>query len=206
MAGAELVTLFGGELPEVSSARIGVRVAGGAKVSARDLAGTLLAMSIAELHGQGTAKLEEEEVKRMFRATRALTVWSSGAGEGLAGAISQAVQEKTPVTRVARAVFGGLVATPELTLISMAQAFLEPTGAVVGKTGLKRLGAKLGSLRYEIDDRAAEALRGQWPPVRARWESWKAANPALVDPLVTACRKSLGEARDTSSAGAMDFG
>jgi hypothetical protein len=59
-------------------------------------------------------------------------------------------------------VLGGLVDAPEFALISMAQSYLEPSGAVVAKRGMKKLGAALGLSKYEIDDRAAESLRGQW--------------------------------------------
>lgn len=204
MRGVELAAIFGGDLPEVSAARMGIRVIGGAKVSVRDLAGVLLAMSIAQLHGLGTATLAEEDVKKMFRSSRVLMVQSNSAGEGFAGVVSRAVQGKTQVQKVARAVFGGLDNAPEFTLISMAQSYLEPSGAVVAKRGMKRLGTALGLSKYEIDDRAAEALRDQWPPVRAAWESWKAANAPLAGPLLTACRKSLGDARDTSSGGDFD--
>ena len=202
MPNVELVTIFGGDLPEISPARMGIRVIGGAKVNVRDLAGVLLAMSIVLLHGQGAATLAEEDVKKMFRSSRMLTVQSTGAGEEFVGVVSRAVSERTQVQQVTRAVLGGLVNAPEYTLISMAQSYLEPGGAVVTKQGMKKLGTALGFSKYEIDDRLAEALRGQWEPVRLAWESWKAANAPLVEPLLSACRKSLGEARDTSSAAA----
>jgi hypothetical protein len=198
MSGVELVTLFGNDLAEVSPAHIGVRVAGGIKVSARDLASVLLAMSVAELHGRGAATLAEEEVKRLFRASQVLTVCSNGDGQGFAGTVSRAARQGTAVRKLARAVLGGTVRTPELTLVGMAQSFLEPTGAVVAKQGMKRLGTAIGYPPFEINDAAADGLRGQWEPVRAGWESWKAANAAMAGPLVEACRKSLGDARDTS--------
>ena len=55
MPGVELATLFGADLAEVSALRAGIRLGGGSKVSIRDLASTLLAMSVAELLSQQTA-------------------------------------------------------------------------------------------------------------------------------------------------------
>lgn len=84
MPGAELVALFGDELPEVRSARTGMVVASGAKVSLPDIAQMLLAVAVVQLLEQKAAVVNETETRKMFRTRRTMMLQASEAGEGLA--------------------------------------------------------------------------------------------------------------------------
>lgn len=197
MPGAELIALFGDELSEIDSARVGVRVASGQKVSARDLAWMLLAASVAELAGGGLATLEQAEVKKMFRTKRVLTVWSRSGAEGFARTVANVSAGGCPVGELGLRLLGGRVISPEMALIDVAKSLLVPTGAVVEASGrAKRFGAKLGMSPYEIDAEKAEQLRGDWQRVKVGWETWKGGNPSLASELEAACRKAVAAAKE----------
>ena len=202
MYGSELITLFGDELSEIDPGRAGVRVVGGEKVSARDMATMLLAVSVAELLDQNAAALTEQEVKKLFRTVRTLTVRSAesaGAGQGFTHAVAVAAREPVAVKQLALRLLGGRVVSPEMKLIAMAYAYLEPSGAVGPTNGKgKRVSSMLGMSPGEIDDQRAEILRDDWQRLRKVWETWKANNPTLADELVDQCRKAMTEAKDLS--------
>jgi len=198
--GSELAVLFGDELAEVSSARIGVRVVGGAKVSAKDLSATLLALGVAELHHQGLARLSDIEVKKLFRTKRTLSLQTDAGGAGLTAAIASAARSGMPIDDLALTLLGGRVSTPEMALIAAAKAHLLSTGAVirVEEKGVRRLGGKLGMSPFEIDEAAAERLRGEWQALRRSWEAWRDRDRELASRLMDACASSISAATEVS--------
>ena len=201
MPGSELITLFGDDLAEIGSARIGVRVVGGTKVGARELAQMLLAVGIADLLDRGVATLSERESKNLFRSRRTLVVQSSEASDGFTRALAKVAREPVQVDQLAAHLLGGRVAGPELALIGMAHGHLEDSGAVTRADGkaVRRVGTKLGLSPFDINDAGAEALRPEWQQLRERWEAWKAANAERADQLLEACKKSLGDAKQYDS-------
>lgn len=196
--GSELVVLFGDELAEVGSARIGVRVVGGAKVSAKDLAVALLAIGIADLEGEELATLTESEQKKLFRTKRALALQTDAGGAGLTAAIAAAARAGMPVEALAPSLLGGRVSAPEMALIAIAKAHLESTGATVRveEKGMRRIGGKLGMSPFEIHEPSAEPLRGAWQALLRRWEAWRDRDPELAGRLLDACRSSISAARE----------
>jgi hypothetical protein len=159
-------------------------------------------VSVAELLDQDAAALTEQEVKKLFRTGRTLTLRSAesaGAGQGFTHAVAVAAREPVAVKQLALRLLGGRVVSPEMKLIAMAYAYLEPSGAVGPANGKgKRVGSMLGMSPGEIDDQRAEILRDDWQRLRKVWETWKANNPALADELVDQCRKAMTEAQDFS--------
>lgn len=198
MYGSELVTLFGDELSEIDQGRAGVQVVGGVKVSARDMATMLLAVSVAELLDRGAGALTEQEVKKLFRTGRTLTFRSAEAGEGFTRSVAVAAGEPVAVTQLALRLLGGTVVSPEMMLIAMARAELGSTGAVVPANARTRIGRMLGTPVGEIDDQRAESLRDDWQRLHKLWDRWKGDNPSLADTLVSQCRKAMTEAKDLS--------
>lgn len=203
-AGSELVVLFGDDLDEVSSARIGIRVAGGAKVSARDVATMLLATAIADLLERGIATLQESEVKKMFKTRKTLLLQGADVGDagdsaGLTAAVASAAKAGVPLESLALRLLGERVATPEMALIAAAKSSLTRTGAVVEvkEKGLRRVTGKLGVSPFEIDDDGAETLRGRWQELKISWEAWRDRDPELAKRLLDGCRRSIAAAAET---------
>lgn len=199
MAGAELVTLFGNQLDEVSKARVGgVKVVGGEKVSYRDLAQLLLALAVVEVVTTGAGSLAEEQIKGRFRSRRELVLRATAAAPGFTGVVAAAATGGVEVKQLALAVIGREVASAETVLVSQAHASLEGTGAVTkaGSMG-RKFGAALGMSSYDVDDRGAEHLHPEWERLRATWQGWRNAHPDLAKRLLADCKDAL--ARATSS-------
>ncbi len=197
MPGAELITLFGDQLEEVDSARIGMRVSGGQKVSMRDVAVMLFALSVAELLDSGAATVTEQEVKKRFRTRKTMLLKSAPAGDGFTAIVATAARDGVAVEDLGLVVLGGMTPAPETSLIRGAQGLLEPTGAVVrsDEGRARRIGTKLGANPYEIRDDQAELLKGEWQQLHQRWTTWKTQNPALGAQLLDSCRKALDNAK-----------
>lgn len=160
----------------------------------------LLTLSVVDLVVRGGAALSEREAKKLFRTSRVLVLRSPQAGEGFAATVAAAAGgDGVPVQDLAWRIFGGRVRGPELSLLAAAKSLLEPTGAVVAGAGkVKRaVGSMIGVGSFEIDDAGAEALRDEWRQLQSRWEDWRAANAALSQQLMTACRSAMDRARDT---------
>lgn len=199
MPGAELTALFGDELPEVGSARIGMVLASGTKVSMRDVAQMLLAIAVAQLLDEGAATATETEIKKRLRTRRTLVLQANEAGEGMTAAVAAAARDGVPIDELAMRLLDGANAAPETSLIRLAQAQLEATGAVVQAKGAgRRFGKMLGANPYEIEPEQAEALRPQWQALMEQWSGWKAANPELAERILDGCKTALGNSRDTS--------
>jgi hypothetical protein len=199
----ELVTLFGSDLPEVKPARtMGIKLVGGTKVKAFDLATTLLAMSVAELVRRRSAVLAEREVRSRVRSRHALYVQSNGAGEGFAARVSRASREPIQVESLAIGILDGRRYTTSLDLVAMAQESLVPTGATASVGGAARIfSAKfVGRSGYSVNDESAETLRGEWQAHRDAWEAWKGVNRDLANRLWQACRKSIRLATDNGGS------
>lgn len=203
-AGSELVVLFGDDLDEVSSARIGIRVAGGAKVSARDVATMLLATAIADLLERGIATLQESEVKKMLKTRKTLMLQGAEAGDagdsaGLTAAVASAAKVGVPLESLALRLLGEPAVAPEMALIAAARSSLTQTGAIVAleEKGLRRVAGKLGASSFEIDEAAAESLRGRWQDLKSRWEAWRDRDPDLAKRLLDGCRRSIAAAAET---------
>jgi len=197
MAGAELITLFGDQLPQVHTAKIGIRVAGGTKVSARDLANTLLALSVVDLVSQGVATLERKSVKGKFRTRESLVVRSSPGGEGFSALIAGKAGNGVEIAHLAYQVLGNSEAVgTEMKLLGIAQSFLEQSGAV--RAPSQKLGWNArhgGATPYEINDDVAATLLPHWQPLRASWENFGASRAGDLKELIDLCSKSIAECR-----------
>jgi hypothetical protein len=194
MPGAELVILFGNELPEVDASRIGFEVADGTKASIRDLSSMVLALSIGDLCQQGAGSIEQSEVKKLLRTKRTLTFRSNEAGEGFSQLVARAAAQPIEVRDLALKILGRKMAGPDQALLGIAASSLEPTGATRSSGGI---GAAFGvKATYAIERDKAALLRPEWERLRGSWEQWKAADPQRAEAVVEGCRKSMSAAKE----------
>lgn len=196
MAGSELVVLFGDKLPEVRRTRIGIRVVGGTKVHAGDVAGLLLALGVADLLDSGLATLSGPS-----DAHGTLTVRSEPGDLGFlgfSGLIAQRSQTGLDVTALAARILGAQdVVGAEMKLIAIAQGFLEASGAVKA-TGKKGFRARMGvSTPYEVDDDGAEKLRDDWHRLNQGWETFKSSDSSRYEALIDRCSTSITDCKST---------
>ncbi|MGH9045918.1 MAG: hypothetical protein ACRDVW_01230 [Acidimicrobiales bacterium] len=200
MPGSELVVLFGDELEEVQPAKVGTKVANGARVSLRDLAIMIVAVGVADLVQRGAATLGHQQTTKFFRSKRSMTLAvEQDAGDGFTELVARSAHPQIQVDQVLLAILGRKVLGPERALLLVAHGFLEPTGAVLNDGGLlRRAGTALGVSADVIQPARAATLRPDWEPLRDAWMAWKAADADLAAELVEQLRKGIAVAKDYS--------
>jgi hypothetical protein len=199
MSAGSLVALFGDELAEVGTARLGSITMPGrdVKVSSKDLATAALALTVWDLAEQRALSVRIEAKKRFLGNSTKLLVQAAATGDGFAGLLLNACREETDVRALAERMLGGEAIDPSGRLLAIAHAELAGAGVLTptvdgkAKTVLK---AMTGKSLFESVPGADDWLRADWQELRGRWAAWAANDPDGHKRLLDAARKSIERA------------
>lgn len=174
----------------------GVPVPGSdAKVSAKPLAGALLALSLWNLHRQGAVALRQEAKKGLLRTKNVLTVTRSGAEGGAGSDMEAGLLQAVPADGAATAKvidrwFGRATANPWGDVIR--RAMLEAVAAGAGEAKSGGLKNALGAIpEFVLASNGRAAFEAAAERLLADWESFAATEPDLHAALVKECQAGI---------------
>jgi hypothetical protein len=174
----------------------GVPVPGSeAKVSAKPLAGALVAISLWSLHRQGAISLRQESKKGLLRSKSVLTVTPAGSGNGAGGDMESGLLHAVPAdgasaAKVVGRWFGRDTANPWGDVIRRAMVEAVAAGAGEAKTG--GLKNALGAIpEFVLGGPGREPFAGAADRLLADWEAFSATYPELHAALIKECQAGL---------------
>jgi hypothetical protein len=198
VSAAALLALWGDELAEVGRARMGNTQMLGRedKVSSKDLAAAIVALTVWEQWGAGVLGVTFERKKRLgLLNSSKLTVQAVGvAATPFASALVAACPEPRRLEVVLQAALGGEQMDPAGTVIGQARAELAQAGVVVhnGDSTVRALAKSFtGGSSFELVPGAAEPHRPAWEALLARWLPWQQANAADAEMLFAQARSAI---------------
>lgn len=193
-----LVAVFGDELDEVGSARLGMKMPGReVKVSTKDLAAAALAITVWDLVEQGQLGLRQETRKRLLGKSTVVVLEARSTGHGFAGQLLAAALGGIDMRTVVERMLGGESLDPASRLVAMAHAELAEIGvmAASGDGRVKSvLKAVTGTSPFEMAPGNEAALRPDWDTLLARWRAWSAANADAHRQLLATARSAIERA------------
>lgn len=173
------------------------------RVSARDLAPLLFAVSFARLQGDGVLHLEVTTTTKSFGRTKQRVQVSPAAQPGHRAGFEHAIVERVMAgaTTTSEVVIGWFpcdVLQPEEEVFALAKQEMLQCGLGYvddnARKGVKSL--LLGKARVApLPDRINETW-GQFQQFHAWWESYRRHDPALAELLLDTCRRAIRARQD----------
>lgn len=197
-----LFYLWGDRLVDSSGALGGHTLPSGVKVSAKQLASLVFAVSFARLQGDGAIHLEGTETKKLGLTRKNVQV-TPAAQPGNRGGFELAIVQQmmggaTTAGDVVFRWFGRDRASPESAVFELARQEMVQCGLAAmqenARSGVS--GMLLGRDKIEpLPDRIATTW-GQFEQFHAWWGSYQRHDPALVETLLDTCRRAIRSRQD----------
>jgi hypothetical protein len=199
-----LFYLWGDRLVDSAGALGGTTLPSGAKVSAKQLAPLLFAVSFARLQAEGVLRMEVTSKKTLGFTEQQVQVAPAAHPGHRAGFEHVIVQRMMAGATTALTVVGGWyereVSNPESRVFGLAKQEMVTSGIGVMEQNARKgfEGVLLGKTKVEpLPDRVT-ATWSQFEQFQAWWESYKRHDPALAEVLEGSCRKAIRGARPQS--------
>lgn len=202
LSAGTLFYLWADRVVESSGALGGHTLPSGARVSAKQLAPLVFAVSFARLQGDGALRLEGSETKKLGMTRTNVQVTPSaqpGNRSGFEQAIVQQVMGgATTAHDIVFRWFGRDHTSPESAVFALAHQEMVQCGLAMvqenARSGLK--GALLGKDKIEpLPDRITTTW-SQFEQFHAWWGSYQRHDPALAQMLLDTCRKAIRARQD----------
>jgi hypothetical protein len=196
-----LFYLWGDRLVDSAGALGSTTLPSGAKVSAKQLAPLLFAVSFARLQAEGVLRAEVTTKKTLGLTDRQVQVTPAAHPGPRAGFEHVVVQRMMAGATTARTVVGGWydreVNSPESRVFGLAKQEMVTAGLGVMEQNARRgfEGVLLGKTKVEPVPDRVNATWSHFEQFQAWWQSYSRHDPALVEVLVDSCRKAIRGAR-----------
>lgn len=199
ISAAALVILFGDELDEVGTARLGTTTMPGReeKVSTKDLAAATIALTVWAESRSGALDLSIDRKKRLgLVPTTSVVLCATGqAPTGrLAQALAAGAERPAKLEVTLRQALGGDSLDPSGAVLSLARGELNEAGILVAKEMSRSAAigrALTGKDSAEAVPGAVDHLRPEWDVLQQSWSAWRTAQPDDAAALFKQAKNAL---------------